>query len=1099
MKGITNFILFLIIFSSLVYAADPYYVINSPTNNTAFDYSWAILNFTVYDLDLNTMIVNVYGSNTSNPLSPANHTLLFTRKEVVNGTELIYNWTAPVVNLSSNITILMHFNNISGLDNESNVFGERSLMNGTKKGPGEPAWNYSGKFGAALQFDGVNDYVKLPNNSLINIQEATIETWIYPYDSTSGTIFSAKENEADTQDMFLFYLYGGRLVAGLKKGNAYTWLGTGDTTILNNTWTHVAITVNSTGNSLYVNGKRQAVTYTTGTSINPEFIETLPPPPSTAIQTYYIGKVRYSSADQQLYKGLIDEFAFYNRSLSLNEIQNDYRLKNNTYFWRIVLSDPTSTNTSIRQFTIGADWFVTPLDFGPIAINVTTNGTLGNITINNSGHRTLNITFNISNGSFITYFDKDFYINLSRDNANSNATVIGINVTAPDTSGIYDIVFTIYANLTETWNEAIPYMRNVTARIIATAGEPALSTIIDEYPNSILVGETANFSATVKNVGSGIATDVYLWYELPAGWTNISGNLNQSLGNLSVGSANQSNITVSISSSASSGLQNVIANSSGYNETNYTVGLTIIIGDSVLVDIIPPISAPSGGGEATASAIGGGGGGKTTVKTVQQFDVLRGGYQDVPIEIKNIYTNSILQNVKIKIEGFLPQYLNISPETLDDIPYNTNKTFYLNVFVPTYFEKESFDLKLIITGDIIGINQKKDGTYERKPLLEQKIIKLLIREVSPEKAQISLDKIKEYINELQNANIPYSKLTLLDQNAQFALDSLDFEKVKLLGEEAKAIRDNAFASKEILEKIQKDIKNAESKWLKVSETKRSLELALKAYEREDFVTALQRSKDTQLLFILETKGKVNILWLLKYYWWALIIGSIVCLTVAFLVYKKLAVFIINQRIININKEEEAISELLKEAQKNYLIKKSVSESEYNKLNSQYNSRLNKIRNIRLKLRNKRIGIKKLEQSLDNTKKEKGDLIENIKKSQTDYLQKGKISRGDFFRQEEQNQQRLAEIEEEESVIKQRLEKQKLSSIGKIMNKIENLLIRGKFKKEKGKYYGKWIILKIRELEKEIKGDKKPKSKNKKGEVRRLSIQELKEWYPGAFK
>ncbi|MFA5176086.1 MAG: hypothetical protein WC413_02405 [Candidatus Nanoarchaeia archaeon] len=583
----------------------------------------------------------------------------------------------------------------------------------------------------------------------------------------------------------------------------------------------------------------------------------------------------------------------------------------------------------------------------------------------------------------------------------------------------------------------------------------------------------------------------------------ILGSLTKTIDELISGDSLENNIEVNIPSNTTTGTFRVIANATATNYSEANIS-EYIFGDEVLVtvnklELGPAAGYPSGGGTTSSpgSSIGGGGGGASkAVQTVQQFDVLRGTSKAVPITIENIYTNSILQNVKIQLEGFLPQYLKVSPETLNNIPYGSSKNFDLDVFVPTYFDKESFNLKLKVTGDVVAIAPKKDGTYETKPLLIQKTIKLLVREVSTEKALNYMDKIKEYINELEKAGIPYTKLSKLDNDAQNSLKNYDFEQVKSLEEQAKSIKDNAFASKEIIEKLQNDVKNAESKWLKVSETKRSLELALKAYQREDFVTALERSKDAQLLFILETKGKVNILWLLKYYWWALISGSIASLAIIFLIYKKLTVFIINQRIININKEEEAISELLKEAQKDYLVKKSISESEYNKLNSQYNSRLNKIRNIRVKLRNKRVGIKRLEQSLDNTKKEKLDLVENVKKSQRDYLEKGKITRGDFFRQEEQNQQRLAEIDEEENIIKQKLEKQKLSKEGKLINKINNFLLR--FKNKKGKNKGKWINIKIKEPEykKEIE---KTISKETKKKANRMSKSELKNWFPGAFK
>ena len=84
-----------------------------------------------------------------------NNSLLYKAVGVANGTEIIYNWTAPVLNVSSDTQLLMHFD-LEGFDNETFIYDESGKNNATKIEVGGPAWNESGKFAYALDFDGVH-------------------------------------------------------------------------------------------------------------------------------------------------------------------------------------------------------------------------------------------------------------------------------------------------------------------------------------------------------------------------------------------------------------------------------------------------------------------------------------------------------------------------------------------------------------------------------------------------------------------------------------------------------------------------------------------------------------------------------------------------------------------------------------------------------------------------------------------------------------------------------------------------------------------------------------------------------------------------------
>ncbi|HPS31120.1 MAG TPA: hypothetical protein PLZ43_12750, partial [bacterium] len=173
--------------------------------------------------------------------------------------------------------------------------------NGTISGA---LWYSLGRYGKALYFDGINDYVQVADNNLLEPADISVSLWVNPSVWTGSHRGLVTKRASSANGFFIFYLSGGSLNWDWG-GAGYRW-STGYLPPLN-TWTHLVFTRDSSGRKLYVNGSLQASTSIAGDS-------TLVP--STANL-----RIGYdSSANQYPYNGYVDDVRIYNRALTAAEI-----------------------------------------------------------------------------------------------------------------------------------------------------------------------------------------------------------------------------------------------------------------------------------------------------------------------------------------------------------------------------------------------------------------------------------------------------------------------------------------------------------------------------------------------------------------------------------------------------------------------------------------------------------------------------------------------------------------------------------------------------------------------------------------------------------
>jgi hypothetical protein len=173
---------------------------------------------------------------------------------------------------------------------------------------GGASWTTSGKFGSALNFDGVNDMVVVPASASLNVGAAlTLEAWVYPTGTQNGwrTIVN---KDVDAYNLSASNPAGNLRPAGGGTVSSTGWEeADGPSAIPVNAWRHLALTYDGANLRLYVNGVQVASQPASGT------LE------SNSNQLSFGGNAPYG----EFFKGRIDEVRVYNRALSASEIQTD--------------------------------------------------------------------------------------------------------------------------------------------------------------------------------------------------------------------------------------------------------------------------------------------------------------------------------------------------------------------------------------------------------------------------------------------------------------------------------------------------------------------------------------------------------------------------------------------------------------------------------------------------------------------------------------------------------------------------------------------------------------------------------------------------------
>ncbi|MBL7738685.1 MAG: DUF4082 domain-containing protein, partial [Chitinophagaceae bacterium] len=268
--------------------------------------------FLLDGVNLGTEVTTAPYTVTWNTLTTTNgsHTLTARARDAAGNTT-----TSAVVSVTvfnNNLVAAYGFN-----ENTGTTAADISGNNNTGTLTNGPLWSASGRFGAAILFDGTNDFVNISDaNSLDLTSGMTMEAWVYPSNLTGFKTVICKDRTASS---YTYTLAANNNTTNVNNQRPSSRIRTGTTNrtvtgtskLTLNTWTHLASTYDGTTFRLYVNGVQVSSLAATG---------------NIAVTTDPLRIGGTTALAAQYFAGLIDEVRIYNRALSQAEIQADMNI-----------------------------------------------------------------------------------------------------------------------------------------------------------------------------------------------------------------------------------------------------------------------------------------------------------------------------------------------------------------------------------------------------------------------------------------------------------------------------------------------------------------------------------------------------------------------------------------------------------------------------------------------------------------------------------------------------------------------------------------------------------------------------------------------------
>ncbi|MCX6748818.1 MAG: hypothetical protein NT076_04390 [Candidatus Pacearchaeota archaeon] len=715
--------------------------------------------------------------------------------------------------------------------------------------------------------------------------------------------------------------------------------------------------------------------------------------------------------------------------------------------FRILANDTLEETGASANFTLASYWDCTWIYSTDISATSgwNINKGIGNITINNTGDiqfassnclLDFRLTYDLAEGR--VYFDND-YVKPSNTYTISagNNRIILVNATFATETKQENLNITI----SEFRARSNYSSSNISTILVTNQQGPYLYEKFSSYPTSVyltagnfnLVGYVRNLMGSSEININNTAYNISFYLVLPDGITNSSGAYSVNYTNITDNSLNylNTNLTFSDLKTMTSGIKTFKLKASGqnisgdlitdaYNKTylEESVSITFLcynVSDSVIVSSCGSLDgdyiAPTTTIASSASASGGGGGGgsiSASEKIGEVYELIRGEEQGFKFQVKNKY-NSTMRNIKISVSGINSEYIKLNPDKISSLAPYQSQDIDVTITTPKYFTSRKYSLKFDIEASLVVENL--DNSYR-----EQKTITLLVVDFTSKEAEKMLNSSQAWLKEMNLSGMSTQKVQELLDSINKQYQAYDFVALKESYTTLKNLHDSAIESKNIISEIESLVIEAEKSGISVTETKRLLYLAKSAFERGDYLSSLEKIKESQLSYALETKGEFNTLYYVKNHPLQSSAFVIIFVIVSYSSFLLVKLRLYKRKLILLDSEEKLLIGLMKVIQKECFEEARMSMEEYEEAMIQYEARLNKIIQEKINTETKLAYLFKIKGRGNALFTERTRLIELIKETQKDYMERGKLETRIYENMLKGYSSRLSEVEEEIALV-----------------------------------------------------------------------------------
>jgi PKD repeat protein len=299
----------------VVDAGPPTVEVTAPAGGSTVSGSVTLTATATDDVGVAGVQFRVDGVNVGSEDTTAPYSVTWNTTSVANGSRAltaVARDTAGKTTTSAPVTVTVTNTGVAGLvagwsfDEGTGTLARDSSSNANSGTlGGGVAWTAAGRYGGALTFDGVDDWVTVPDSASLDLAgPMTMTAWVRP--TTLGPWRQVLLKESTSGLTYALYATN----ANANRPNAHLSIGgvdreaAGTSAIATNTWTHLAATYNGSAIRLYVNGTLVRTVNRTG---------------AVALSDGPL-RIGGNSVWGEWFAGQLDDVRVYNRALSAAEV-----------------------------------------------------------------------------------------------------------------------------------------------------------------------------------------------------------------------------------------------------------------------------------------------------------------------------------------------------------------------------------------------------------------------------------------------------------------------------------------------------------------------------------------------------------------------------------------------------------------------------------------------------------------------------------------------------------------------------------------------------------------------------------------------------------